>query len=174
MTVAKLVEQGLVSLDDPVSKYLPEFKELWVLESADNDTKVLKKAQNELTIRMVLNHTGGFPFECSAKRRDVRGGGWSGGAPLRQVASIAAESPLMFEPGTRVLYSNTGIDIAAAVVEAVTGMKWEKYLQKEVLDPLGMSSSTFWPSDAQLETQIQMYRTFDDRPAQWVEENSWE
>ena len=174
VTVAKLVEQGLVSLDDPVSKYLPEFRELWVLESADNDTKVLKKAQNQLTIRMVLNHTGGFPFECSAKRRDVRGGGWSGGAPLRQVASIAAESPLMFEPGTRVLYSNTGIDIAAAVVEAVTGMKWEKYLQKEVLDPLGMSSSTFWPSDVQLETQIQMYRTFDDRPAQWVEENSWE
>ena len=104
---------------------------------------MLNRAKNVLTVRMVLNHTGGFPFEISAKRRDVRGGGWSGGAPLRQVASIAAESPLKFEPGTRELYSNTGIDIGAAIVEVITGMKWENYLKLEVLDPLGMKSSWF-------------------------------
>ena len=100
VTVAKLVEEGKLGLDDPVSKYLPEFKELWILADEKDDTKVLKKAQNELTIRMCLNHTGGFPFEISAKRSDVRGGGWSGGAPLRQTASIAAASPILFEPGT--------------------------------------------------------------------------
>ena len=125
VTIAKLVEEGRITLDDPVSKYLPEFAELWVLEQKDDSTKVLHKAKNVLTIRMVMNHTGGFPFEISAKRPDVRGGGWSGGAPIRQVASIAAASPIMFEPGTQVLYSNTGIDIGAAVVEVVTGMKWE-------------------------------------------------
>ena len=171
VTAAKLVEEGKLDLDDPVSNYLPEFGELWVLTDQAEDTKVLKKAQNVLTVRMCLNHTGGFPFEISAKRADVRGGGWSGGAPLRQTASIAAASPIMFEPGTREQYSNTGMDIAAAVVAEITGMKWEEYLKQEVLDPLGMTSSTFWPTDEQLATQIEMYQYLEGKPAMYVSEN---
>ena len=169
VTIAKLVEEGRISLDDPVSKYLPEFKELWVLDGEKDGIKTLHKAKNVLTIRMVLNHTGGFPFEISAKRGDVRGGGWSGGAPLRQVASIAAASPILFEPGTREQYSNTGIDIGAAVVEVVTGMKWEQYLKKTVLDPLGMKSTWFWPTDKQLKTKIELYAMKDNAPAEWRE-----
>ena len=174
VTIAKLVEQGKLSLDDPVSKYLPEFKELWVLDGEKDGVKTLHKAQNVLTVRMVLNHTGGFPFEISAKRSDVRGGGWSGGAPIRQTASIAAASPLLFEPGTNVRYSNTGIDIGAAIVETITGMKWEQYLKQEVLDPLGMKSTWFWPSDRQLKTKVELYRIHKDAPAEWVEEMGWE
>ena len=174
VTIAKLVEEGKISLDDPVSKYLPEFKELWVLDSEKDGIKTLHKAKNVLTVRMVLNHTGGFPFECSAKRSDVRGGGWSGGAPLRQVASIAAGSPISFEPGTKDQYSNTGIDIGAAIVEVVTGMKWENYLKKEVLDPLGMKSTWFWPTDKQLKTQIEMYDVKAGQKAVYRLENGWE
>ena len=171
VTVAKLVEDGLISLDDPVSKYLPEFAELWVLDSEKDGVKTLHKAKNVLTVRMVLNHTGGFPFETSAKRNDVRGGGWSGGAPLRQNASVAAASPLLFEPGTKVNYSNTGIDIGATIVEVVTGMKWEQYLKKEVLDPLGMKSSWFWPTDKQLRRQVEMYEVKEGKPAEYLLEN---
>ena len=174
VTMAKLVEEGKVSLDDPVSKYLPEFATLWIKETQTDSTIVLKKAHKVLTIRMVLNHTGGFPFECSAKRRDVRGGGWSGGGPLRQIASVAAESPILFEPGTQVKYSNTGIDIAAAVIEVVTGMKWEQYLKKTVLDPLGMKSTWFWPTDKQLKTQIEMYEVYKDAPAKHLVESTWQ
>ena len=166
VTIAKLVEEGRMQLDDPVSKYLPEFKELWVLDGNTDSTKMLRKAKNVLTVRMVLNHTGGFPFEISAKRNDVRGGGWSGGCPIRQVASVAAEAPIQFEPGTRDRYSNTGIDIGAAVVEAVTGMKWEKYLKQEVLDPLGMKDTWFWPTDKQLRKKIELYETKKDAPAE--------
>ncbi len=174
VTIAKLVEEGKLSLDDPVSKYLPEFKELWVQVENKDGVRVLHKAKNVLTVRMVLNHTGGFPFEISAKRRDVRGGGWSGGAPLRQVAAIAAETPLAFEPGTRELYSNTGIDIGAAIVEVVTGVKWENYLKQTVLDPLGMKSTWFWPTDKQLKKKIELYRFRKDAPAEWVEEMAWQ
>lgn len=174
VTIAKLVEEGRISLDDPVSKYLPEFVELWVLDAANDSVKTLRKAKNVLTIRMVLNHTGGFPFEISAKRSDVRGGGWSGGAPLRQTASIAAASPIMFEPGTRELYSNTGIDIGAAIVEVVTGMKWEVYLKQEVLDPLGMKSTSFWPTDKQLKNKIELYENKENAPAEWREEMAWQ
>ncbi len=174
VTIAKLVEEGKISLDDPVSKYLPEFSTLWVLDGKTDSTMTLHKAKNVLTVRMCLNHTGGFPFECSAKRKDVRGGGWSGGAPIRQVASIAAESPIMFEPGTKALYSNTGIDIGAAVVETVTGMKWEKYLKETVLDPLGMKDTWFWPTDKQIENKIELFNIKEDQPSEWLEENPWE
>ena len=174
VTIAKLVEEGKLSLDDAVSKYLPEFSELWVQAYDKDGVRMLRKAKNVLTVRMVLNHTGGFPFEISAKRNDVRGGGWTGGAPLRQVASIAAASPIMFEPGTGDLYSNTGIDIGAAIVEVITGMKWEDYLKQEVLDPLGMKSTWFWPTDKQLKTKIELYETQKDAPAKWVEEMGWQ
>lgn len=174
VTIAKLVEEGKISLDDPVSKYLPEFSTLWVLDGKTDSTMTLHKAKNVLTVRMCLNHTGGFPFECSAKRKDVRGGGWSGGAPIRQVASIAAESPIMFEPGAKALYSNTGIDIGAAVVETVTGMKWEKYLKETVLDPLGMKDTWFWPTDKQIENKIELFNIKEGQPSEWLEENPWE
>ena len=159
VTIAKLVEEGKISLDDPVSKYLPEFRELWVQEYNKDGVRMLRRAKNVLTVRMVLNHTGGFPFEISAKQGNIRGGGWSGGAPLRQVAAIAAASPIMFEPGTAEMYSNTGIDIGGAIVEVVTGMEWEDYLKQEVLDPLGMNSTWFWPTDKQLKTKIELYAT---------------
>ena len=174
VTIAKLVEEGQLLLDDPVAKYLPEFRELWIETENKDGVRTLVKAKNTLTVRMVLNHTGGFPFEISAKRNDVRGGGWSGGAPLRQVASIAAASPIMFEPGTRELYSNTGIDIGAAIVEVVTGMKWESYLKQEVLDPLGLKSTWFWPTDKQLKKKIELYETKPNAPAQWVKEMGWQ
>lgn len=174
VTVAKLIEEGRLELDDPVSKYLPEFAELWVLDGEKDGIRTFHKAQNVLTVRMVMNHTGGFPFEISAKRYDVRGGGWTGGAPIRQVASIAAASPLMFEPGTREMYSNTGIDIGAAIVEVITGMRWEDYLKQEVLDPLGMTATWFWPTDEQIANKIELYEFKENAPAQWCEEKEWQ
>ena len=174
VTIAKLVEEGKLNLDDPVAKYLPEFNELWVLDGEKDGIRTLHKAKNVLTVRMCLNHTGGFPFEISAKQDYVRGGGWSGGAPLRQVAIIAAKSPLSFEPGTRDQYSNTGIDIGAAVVEVITGMKWECYLKQEVLDPLGMKSTWFWPTDKQIKNHIELYDTHNGAPATYREENAWQ
>ena len=170
VTIAKLVEDGKITLDDPVSKYLPEFRTLWVKAGETNGVRTLKKAKNVLTVRMVLNHTGGFPFEICAKQGNIRGGGWSGGAPLRQTAAIAAACPIMFEPGTKASYSNTGIDIGAAVVEVVTGMHWEDYLQKTVLDPLEMTNTTFWPTDEQLSHHVEIYKCVEKAPAEYFYE----
>ncbi len=173
VTIAKLVEEGKITLDDPVSKYLPEFKTLWVLDSETNGVKTLHQAKNVLTIRMVLNHTGGFPFEICAKRQYLRHGGWSGGAPLRQTAAIAAACPLLFEPGTKQQYSNTGIDIGAAVVEVVTGLRWEDYLKKTVLDPLGMTNSGFWPTEEQQAHLFESYVAHGEEPATYMREHDW-
>jgi len=174
VTVAKLVEEGKLDLDDPVSKYLPEFKELWVEYKNDDGTKTLKKAEKVLTVRMVMNHTGGYPFELPAKDQKIPGGGWSRGLPLRQVAATAASMPLAFEPGTKASYSNVGIDIGAAVVQAIVGMKWEDYLKKTVLDPLGMDSTWFWPTDAQLAKQVELYECQPGKPAKYLIQNGWQ
>ena len=168
VTVAMLVEEGRLNLDDPVSKYLPEFGTLWVKASDTNGVITLNKAKNVLTVRMVMNHTGGFPFELPNFRAM---GGWSRRMPLRSVAATAASQPIMFEPGTKVQYSNVGIDIGAAVVEVVSGRRWEDFLRERVLDPLGMKDSGFWPTDAQLAHQIEMYDVKGGSPAKRRSDN---
>jgi len=174
VTIAKLVEEGRLNLDDPVSKYLPEFGTLWVLESEADGVRTLRKAKNALTVRMVMNHTGGFPFEIPAKQGSVPGGGWSGGMPIRSVAAEAAALPLLFEPGTGTRYSNTGIDIGAAVVEKIVGKKWQDYLKETVLDPLEMKDTWFWPTDEQLTRQIEMYDCHQNAPATYRRQHDME
>ena len=152
VTIAILVEEGKLNLDDPVSKYLPEFKELKIAGKDKDGKPTLTPAKNVLTVRMVMNHTGGFPFEIPSKRKK----GWPG-VSLRDTAKEAASLPIMFEPGTKVQYSNTGIDIGAAVTEIVTGKPWDVFLKERVLDPLGMKDTTFNPTDEQLSRSISMY-----------------
>ena len=170
VTVAKLVEEGRLNLDDPVSKFLPEFKDLWVETSNSNGVRTLKKAKNVLTVRMCLNHTGGFPFELPNGQAM---GGWSRRMPLRSVAATAASQPIKFEPGTKASYSNVGIDIGAAVVEQVSGQRWEDYLRENVLDPLGMDDTGFWPTDAQLAKKVEMYDVKGGTPAKWRLQADW-
>ena len=168
VTIAQLVEEGKITLDDPVSKYLPEFKELWVKAGEANGVATLKKAKNTLTVRMCLNHTGGFAFELPNYQSM---GGWSRRMPLRSVAATAAAVPLLFEPGTNVRYSNVGIDIGAAVVEAVTGKRWEQVVKERIFDPLDMKESTFFPTDEQLATKIEMYDVKGGEKAKWRKQN---
>ena len=168
VTIAILVEEGKIGLDDPVSKYLPEFENLWIASPKSKGELRLVKAKNTLTVRHVMNHTGGFPFELPNYHAM---GGWSRRMPLRSVAAVAAALPIKFEPGTRASYSNVGIDIGAAVVEVVTGKRWEDFLKERVLDPLGMKSSSFWPTDAQLAGKIEMYNVNEATPAKWRSEN---
>ncbi len=169
VTIAILVEEGKIKLDDPVSKYLPEFGALWVKAYDENGVRLLAKAKNTLTVRMVMNHTGGFEFELPNYQNM---GGWARRMPLRSVAATAAALPLMFEPGTKVQYSNVGIDIGAAVVEVVTGKRWEEFLKERVFDPLGMNDSSFWLTDAQLAHQIEMYDVKGGTPATWRLQNN--
>lgn len=162
VTVAILVEEGKISLDDPVSKYLPEFANLKVAVKDAKGKKTVVPAKNAVTVRMVMNHTGGFNFEIPTKQKK----GWPA-LSLRETAKEAASVPLLFEPGTNSKYSNTGIDIGAAIVEVVSGKPWDVFLKERVFEPLGMTSSTFQPTDAQLEKSIQLYQIVKGQKAQF-------
>ena len=168
VTIAMLVEEGRISLDDPVAKYLPEFKTLIIAGKDDKGNPTRTPAKNVLTIRMVMNHTGGFPFEIPSKVEK----GWSS-LSLRDTAREAAANPIFFEPGTKMRYSNTGIDIGAAIIEVVTGKPWEVFLKERVLDPLGMKDTTFQPTDEQLSRAISMYDVHSGKPATFRAYNKW-
>ena len=166
VTIAILVEEGKISLDDPVAKYLPEFKNLKVAVKDKQGKTSLVPAKNVLTIRMVMNHTGGFPFEIPTKNKK----GWPA-LSLRDTAKEAASRPLVLEPGTAVRYSNTGIDIGAAVTEVVTEKSWDVFLKERVLDPLGMKDTTFNPTDEQLSRAISLYVVSKDKKPQYRKAN---
>lgn len=159
VTIAMLMEEGKISLDDPVAKYLPEFKELKVKVKGKKQPVT---AKNVLTVRMVMNHTGGFPFDIPTKLKKGLNR-----VSLRETAKEAASLPLLFEPGTKTRYSNTGIDIGAAIVEVVTGQPWDIFLKERVLDKLGMKDSTFNPTDEQLSRAISLYNIKEGKKAQF-------
>jgi CubicO group peptidase (beta-lactamase class C family) len=139
-----LVDEGKVRLDDPVETYLPQFKPLIIASTADGAQVRLQKPRHVITVRYLLSHTSGIPFSSSVEvpTLDV--------LPLSVRVSSYAMQRLMFEPGKDYSYSNAGINTAARIVEVVSGMPYEEYLQQRLFGPLGMADTTFWPSEDQL------------------------
>ena len=127
-----LVDEGKVKLDDPVEKYLPEFKGQMVQEGKGQP----KAAIHPITVREVMNHTAGL-----AK------GPQPGGTLERYVKELASR-PLIFQPGTKYLYSS-GPAVGGRIVEVVSGIPYPQFLQERLLDPLGLKDTTFWPTAEQ-------------------------
>ncbi|MCL2105314.1 MAG: beta-lactamase family protein [Kiritimatiellaeota bacterium] len=146
-----LVDEGKVSLDDPVAKFIPKLKDLWVIESAEGDRMTLLKARAPVTVRQVMSHTSGYPF-LSPQEKNIDA------APLREKIAVYAQTPLLAEPGTRYQYSNIGINIAGYIIEVVSGMPYETFLQKRLFDPLGLTDTVFWLTPEQEARLARCYR----------------
>ncbi len=126
------VENGLISLDDPLSKHLPEFE---ALEGPDGEPAVV-------TIAQCLSHTSGL--------QDLSKDESAATSTLAEVATIVARKPLLFEPGTRWVYCQGGIDVVARILEAVTGENYAEHLEKNIFGPLGMKDTAFYLTEEQL------------------------
>ena len=147
----RLVEQGVISLDDPVSKYLPAYAELFV----KNSDGTLSPAKNEMKVVHLFTMTGGLDYNKKAPNV-CRAAARTGGDTVA-VANSLAEAPLLFEPGTRYKYSFCH-DVLAAVVEVASGMKFRDFVKKYLTDPLGMKDTGFRPTDEQKSRFSQMYK----------------
>jgi CubicO group peptidase (beta-lactamase class C family) len=152
-----LVDEGKVNLDDPVERYVPEFSDLWVVEERSKERLLLKRPGQRITVRHILSHTSGLPFASALERPtlDV--------VSLRDAARSYAMTPLLFEPGSKYQYSNAGINTAGRIIEVVSGMPYEDFLQKRLFDPLGMKDTTFWPNQEQLGRLAKSYRPNKDQ-----------
>lgn len=142
-----LVDRGQLQLDAPLDGLLPEFAGLEVLEGFTSDgAPRLRPARNPVTLRRLLSHTSGFGYPWLSERL----GRWqalSGAGALAQDSRAAHVQPLEFEPGEGWSYG-IGIDWAGLAIEAVTGKRLDAALKDLVLEPLGMTQTTFFPDDA--------------------------
>jgi CubicO group peptidase (beta-lactamase class C family) len=151
-----LVDEGKVKLDDPVEKYLPEFHDMWVAMEKDQEHQLLKRPKQPITVRHVLSHTSGMPFASKLEQPTLDG------LPLREAVHSYAMTPLQSEPGTKYQYSNAGINTAGRIIEVVSGMPYEEFLDRRLFQPLGMKDTTFWPSPAQVKRLAKSYRPNKD------------
>ncbi len=152
-----LVDENKVQLDDPVEKYLPEFKGTWMIAEQDNDHQVLRHPSRPVTIRDTLRHTSGMPFQSAMEKPTLDG------LPLSVAVRSYAMTPLVYEPGTKYQYSNAGINTAARIIEVVEKQSFEDFLQKRFFDPLGMKDTTFWPNDEQVTRVVKAYSPSEDK-----------
>jgi len=151
-----LVDEGKVRLDDPVEKFLPEFKNQWLVEEQDKEHMLLKKPKHPITVRNVLSHTSGLPFASELEKPTLDM------LPLRDAVRSYAMTPLQFEPDSKWQYSNAGINTAGRIIEVVSGMPYEDFLDKRLFGPLGMKDTTFWPNEEQLTRLAKSYRPNKD------------
>ena len=152
-----LVDEGKVNVDDPVEKYLPEFKGQMVSLKQDNGSVLLKKPKHPITVKNILSHTSGLPFASPIERPTLDL------FPLATRVRSYAAQPLNAEPDSKYQYSNAGINTAGRIIEVVSGMPYEEFLDKRLFKPLGMKDTTFWPTGEQLNRLAKAYKPGPDK-----------
>jgi len=156
-----LVDEGKVNVDDPVEKYLPEFHGQMVSVAAAGSTgsaqgaaggQTLVPANHSILVREILSHTSGLPFKSKAQP------GALDMLPLKDAVRSFAAEPLNFQPNTNYSYSNEGLNTAARIIEVVSGISYEQFMQERLFDPLGMKDTTFWPTAEQIGRLAKTYK----------------
>ena len=137
----RLVEDGVIGLDDPVSKYLPEFENAFLMKDGQQVAP-----QKTMTIRHLFTMSAGFDYNRGTKPiKDVLAANPNAGTV--DIINALVRSPLQFEPGSKFLYSMCH-DVLAAVVEVASGKRFSEYLQETIFEPLGMKETKFLPTTA--------------------------
>ena len=169
-----LVDEGKVSLDDPVEKYLTEFKGQMVRQTPADPAHDAQKsavsatppalvpANHPIRVREILSHTSGLPFRSAAQP------GALDLLPLKDAVRSFAAEPLNFQPGTEYAYSNEGLNTAARIIEVVSGMPYEQFMQDRLFTPLRMNDTTFWPNAEQIHRLAKTYK-MDEHSKELVE-----
>ncbi|HXA39856.1 MAG TPA: serine hydrolase domain-containing protein [Phenylobacterium sp.] len=143
-----LFEQGKWRLDDPVTRYVPEFKNLKVMVEADKDGNITKTEpmKRPPTMREIMSHTAGFGYGLGDEHpvdKLYRKNQVLGATGLHQMIERTAEIPLMYQPGTNWSYSSA-VDIQGYIVEKLTGKTLGQFLQENVFAPLKMRDTAFY------------------------------
>ncbi len=145
--VLMLQDEGKLNVADPVAKYLPEFASL----------KTPSGKPANLTLAQCLTHMSGLGEASGPAAKEAK--------TLAELVPIWLAAPMQYEPGARWSYTQSGINAAARVVEVVSGMTFDAFLQKRLFDPLGMKDTTFYPAKAQQSRLVTAYARNKDTGA---------
>lgn len=169
VALMKLYERGKFQLDDPLEAYAPEFANLKVFAGLDEaGTPKYEAPRRKPTIRDVLRHTAGFTVSngddqsvTGAIYREINPRAY--GNTLEEFAQKFAQVPLAYQPGTRWAYSNA-VDLQAYLVQKISGVPFDRFLELHIFKPLGMTSTRFTilPTDPDRAQLAAMYTRNDD------------
>lgn len=157
-------EMELVDIYADVSAYLPQFKDMYLTKTNSNGEAVKdgngnlikgEKAKNQIKVYQTVSHVSGLQ-EVNADFSKYEN------FTLTEAVDNIAAQPLMFEPGTAQSYCTSGYDIAARIIEIKSGMDYESFLKKYIFDKLGMTDTTFAPSDEQFERMTAIHGRNED------------
>ena len=142
-----LYEEGKWQLNDPVSRYIPEFARLKVYTGKNDDgTPKLEDARRSMTMRELMTHTAGLGYVLSATnpvdKMIIDGGVLNAGAPLQTMIDGLAKIPLLAPPGTRWSYS-IAVDVQGYLIEKFSGQTFAEFARKRIFEPLGMKDTGF-------------------------------
>ena len=142
-----LFEEGKWRLDDPVTRYLPEFKALKVVKSINADgSVVLEDMKRPPTMREIMSHTAGFGYGLAEEHpvdKMFREQQVLSSTSLKEMIDRTAQIPLMYQPGTNWYYSSA-VDIQGYLVEKLSGQKFGDFLAERVFKPLKMNDTGFY------------------------------
>ncbi len=141
-----LFEDGHFQLNDPVHKFIPEWRDHRVWVSGEGDAMETREPARPMTMRHVLSHTGGLTYGMTRHPVDrayrAQGINRQPGETLRSFVEKLACVPLRYDPGDRWMYSFS-TDVCAYLVEAISGKRFDAYLQERIFGPLGMCDTAF-------------------------------
>jgi CubicO group peptidase (beta-lactamase class C family) len=150
VAVMILYDRGCFKLDDPVAKYIPEFRNLKVLSSFDSKGLHCVPQEHPMTVRELLMHTSGLAGGGSDTPVDsmYHAAGLSDGT-LKDMISKLAAIPLLYQPGTRWNYSRSS-DVLAYLVEVISGKPFDVFLNENLFNPLNMTETGYWINASEL------------------------
>ena len=172
VAVMMLYEEGKFLLDDPIAKYLPEFKNPQVLVKPGNGRDPYTiPAAHEISIRDLLRHTSGLTYHWNEdlgeryKEANVAHGLLPYDGTIEENVKRLAKLPLLFSPGTRWEYS-LSVDVLGRLVEVASGMPLDQFFQKRIFEPLGMKDTYFYLPDNKVDRLAAAYTYYDDKGLQ--------
>jgi len=169
VAVLQLFERGLLSPDDEVRKYIPEFGDPQILIDVLPDSGFTSKpAAGQITIRQMLTHTSGIGYGFQDDRYNAliiknnisEGFEDDDRTSLENIRRLAG-IPLLFEPGEKYTYSMS-MDVLGVVIEIVSGQRYDQYIMQNILDPLGMTDSYFFVPEEEQYRLVSIYQPTDD------------
>ena len=173
VALMSLYERGHFQLNDPVSRILPEWRGLRVYAGGQNGASETAELKTPLTFRHVLSHSGGLSYGAGTHPVDKAyreaGIGVRAGETLRGLCEKLGRVPLRYQPGERWMYSYSS-DVCAYLVEALSGKRFDEYLQEAILDPLGMKDTAFFVTPQKLGRFTANYRRAPDRSLELIDD----
>lgn len=156
----RLVDQGRVALDDPVSRYIPAFADVKVFAGGTAADPVLEDPASPVTVRQLMNHTSGLGYGLTSSPVDTifrAADLYDAGSTLEQFADSLARIPLLFHPGTAWSYSS-GVDLVGRVIEVASGRPFDDFLEEEIFLPLDMLDTGFRIRPEERDRLVTAYR----------------